>query len=208
MYTFPIILSLLYTALRPGSGFAASPPVPRPISPSASQLLTTTSKPFESIHVGDTEYLRSIKIPNFGVAKVWGNGGRSPTWLHPIDTATAVLLLNLVISDYATRPSDGTAHYGSIGPESSAPLAGVETRAVIKQWVYSNISRFDAAPMLNKDIAYGAQMIRYLYEKGFERTENGWKTCNLMPDETKGRTYVANCSAVIVLQRDLWVPGE
>ncbi|KAL8680551.1 MAG: hypothetical protein Q9186_003242 [Xanthomendoza sp. 1 TL-2023] len=108
---------------------------------------------------GPLSGLQSIKIPNFFISNVWNYGGRPPPWLRPVDTANTTLLLDLVIAAYATRPSDEMASYGTIGPESSPALRGMDTRVVVKQWMRSNGSlRLPAVPVRNKEIAYAAQM--------------------------------------------------
>lgn len=145
------LLLLLFSSLLTLSA-AALPPAP--LTP-LSRPLTITTPNGTSLSI-----LQSIRIPNFGIANVWPKGGRPPTWLRPVDPAGTNILLDLTIATYATRPSDGIAGYGTIGPESSTLLKGIEERVVVKQWVNPsmNRSRIPVAPVRNRDVAYAAEM--------------------------------------------------
>ncbi len=147
----PSLLLLLFSSLLTLST-AALPPAP--LTP-LSKPLTITAPDGTSLSI-----LQSIGFPNFGIANVWPNGGHLPTWLRPVDPAGTNILLDLTIATYATRPSDGIAGYGTIGPESSPLLKGIEERVVVKQWVKPSVngSRIPAAPVRNRDVAYAAEM--------------------------------------------------
>ncbi|KAI4279891.1 MAG: hypothetical protein L6R38_004896, partial [Xanthoria sp. 2 TBL-2021] len=85
----------------------------------------------------------------------------------------AAMLLNLIISTYASKPSDVIAGYATIVPETAAPLLGLEARVIIKQWVPENESRIPVAPVKDKEVAYAAQIARHLYNhaKWSKKTE-------------------------------------
>ncbi|KAL8750650.1 MAG: hypothetical protein Q9184_006351 [Pyrenodesmia sp. 2 TL-2023] len=177
----------------------------RPIDPSAESLLSTPSQPYRAIRINDTEYLESIALPNFSIANAWSGNETSPAWLRPVNPDTAILLLDLVISTYATRPPDGIAGYATTGPESSIPLPSLDTRVIVKQLLPSNRTRIPVAPMRNKEVAYAAQIVRYLYNlEGLAKREWAWKMCNLAVSEGQGPSRVANCTGVMMVQRDLW----
>ena len=149
---FPPSLLLLFFSSLLTLSTAALPPAP--LTP-LSKPLTITAPDGTSLSI-----LQSIGFPNFGIANVWPNGGHLPTWLRPVDPAGTNILLDLTIATYATRPSDGIAGYGTIGPESSPLLKGIEERVVVKQWVKPSVngSRILAAPVRNRDVAYAAEM--------------------------------------------------
>ncbi|KAL8813474.1 MAG: hypothetical protein Q9223_007024, partial [Gallowayella weberi] len=87
------------------------------------------------------------------------NGGRLPQGLRPVDIDNTTLLLGIVNATYAERPGDEIAGYGTVGPESSPSLRGIDTRVVVKQWTRTNGSlRVPVVPVRNKEIAYAAQM--------------------------------------------------
>ncbi|KAI4113873.1 MAG: hypothetical protein LQ345_005243 [Seirophora villosa] len=198
------ILTIIFTVA------ALVPPPSRPIDPSAEILLPTPSQPYRPVRIDGIEYLQSIALPHFGITTVW-NHTATPTWLRRVDPDAAVLLLNLAISTYATRPSDSVAGYGTLGPESNARLASEDTRLIVKQWVLTNASRggVPAAPMRNKEIAYAAQIARWLYQMPwFPKREYGWKMCNLSPDVGGVDNRLANCTGVLLVQRDLWIADE
>ncbi|KAI4222201.1 MAG: hypothetical protein L6R36_006319 [Xanthoria steineri] len=203
---FPSGLLLFFSSLLTLSA-AALPPAP----------LTPLSKPLTITTPDGTplSILQSISFPNFGIANVWPRGGRPPTWLRPIDPAGTNILLDLTIATYATRPSDGIAGYGTIGPESNPLLKGIEERVVVKQWVKPSVngSRIPAAPVRNRDVAYAAEMIKRLYNTSGRNPfgkEWGWKMLYLTdPDpEAPHRRYLSNISGVLLVQRDLYFPEE
>ncbi|KAI4108612.1 MAG: hypothetical protein LQ339_002128 [Xanthoria mediterranea] len=200
------LLLLLFSSLLTLSA-AALPPAP--LTP-LSRPLTITTPNGTSLSI-----LQSIRIPNFGIANVWPKGGRPPTWLRPVDPAGTNILLDLTIATYATRPSDGIAGYGTIGPESSTLLKGIEERVVVKQWVNPsmNRSRIPVAPVRNRDVAYAAEMIKNRYSRPGEfpfGKEGGWKMLYLTdPDpEPPHRRYLSNVTGVLLVQRDLYFPEE
>ncbi|KAL8976651.1 MAG: hypothetical protein Q9177_006807, partial [Variospora cf. flavescens] len=168
-------------------------------------LLPSTTQPYRPILINEIEYLQSIAMPTFGITTAWP--GVHPTWLRPVDTNTAVLLLNLVIRTYASRPLDGLADYGTIGPEFSPPeLSGRDTRVIVKQWVDTagadNATKIPSAPMRNKDIALAAQIARWLYQMDwFRKREEAWLMCNLKMEVGGG---LANCTGLLMVQKDLW----
>ncbi|KAI4235523.1 MAG: hypothetical protein LQ349_003103, partial [Xanthoria aureola] len=158
--------------------------------------------------------LQSIEIPNFSIGSVWPNGGRPPTWLRPVDPAGTNILLDITIVTYATRPSDGIAGYGTIGPESNRLLEGIEERVVVKQWVNprGDGSRVPVAPVRNRDVAYAAQMIkdryRILGQVPFGK-EWGWTMLYLNDPDPRDphHHYLANVTGVLLVQRDLLFSG-
>ncbi|KAL8974272.1 MAG: hypothetical protein Q9197_001499 [Variospora fuerteventurae] len=222
----PSIIILLCTALlQPLTTLAAAAPPPnrrlttptpvgeggggggggRPINPSAEILLPSATQPYRPIRINEIEYLQSIAMPTFGITTAWL--GVHPTWLRPVNTNTAVLLLNLVISTYASRPSNGIAGYGTIGPESSpSTLSGLDTRVIVKQWINTagpdNATKIPSAPMRNKEIAAAAQIARWLYQMDwFGKREEAWLMCNLKMEVGGG---LANCTGLLMVQKDLW----
>ncbi|KAL8924700.1 MAG: hypothetical protein Q9208_003890 [Pyrenodesmia sp. 3 TL-2023] len=181
----------------------------RPIDPSAEVLLPTPLQPYRPIRINNTEYLESTSLPNFAVTNAWpGRNENPPTCLRPVNADTAILLLDRVISTYATKPPDGIADYATFGPESSVPLPSLDTRVIVKQLVPDDGTRIPVAPVRNGEVAYAAQIVRYLYNlEGLLKREWAWRMCHFAPGRENGgglRRVVNNCTGVIMVQRDLW----
>ncbi|KAL8838894.1 MAG: hypothetical protein Q9176_004829 [Flavoplaca citrina] len=112
------------------------------------------------------QVLQGIKDPRVAIGNAW----QFATWdrpfnqqppLRPIDLDSVNLLLDLTIAKYATRPPDGIAAYGTVGPESFPALGHLDTRVTVKQWEPGERRTriwIPKAPSRNGEIAYAAQM--------------------------------------------------
>lgn len=186
-----------------------------PPSTIPADLLDTRTRPYNRLTIttpnGSLPLLQSIKVPNLGIANVWPNGGRIPDWVRPIDLTTVNLLLDLVIARYATRPSEEATGYGTVGPETAPPLRDLDTRVVVKPYFESLGTPGKAlAPLRNKEVAYAAQMVRWLYSfESRPKKECGWVLLYLTePKEEGGRQFLDYSTGVFLVQRDLWFAGE
>ncbi|KAL8690847.1 MAG: hypothetical protein Q9218_003796 [Villophora microphyllina] len=170
-------------------------------------IVTFAANTSQPINIGNSthpiEFFQDITVPDFGIISLWSSTLTPiPTWLRPITPVTTTLLLNLLISTYATRPSEGVATYSTIGPETSPLLSGLTARVVVKQWIASAKYPIPAGPLRNKEIAYAAQLVQSLYtDFGVPKKEWAWEMCYVAGEERK---YYKNCTGVIMVQRDLW----